>query len=196
MSGSSSSGFESFSGSASKVVDVKEPSLLHFNMTSPEGSEEMEDGRGTTFDLFPRSEARLVEVKGPTALSLGTDETSDVIMDDSGKARFQGLKPSASTSSHPSDRQLSMAFKFGGVPKATAAPSPAKPDKPVTLSDIMPPPSHFRPMSDGSVRLTMILSSSTPLPRPWTSPHLACVSTLVLAPCGERCTAILGTRQA
>jgi len=157
MSGSSSSGFESLSASASKIVDMKEPSLLHFNMTSSEGSEETEDSRSVKFDLFSGSETRLVDIKELTALSgsgsLATNETHDIVMDDSGIGPFRGLKPSSSTSSRPSDGQLNTAFKFGGVPKATVVPSPAKADKPITLSDIIPPPSHFRSMSDSSMMI-------------------------------------------
>ena len=80
---------------AFKIVDTKKPSLLHFNMTSTEGSYKMEDNNSIKLDLFSGSETRLVDIKELTVLSgsdsLAMNEAHDIMMDNSGAGRLHGF---------------------------------------------------------------------------------------------------------
>ncbi|RDB27260.1 hypothetical protein Hypma_004359 [Hypsizygus marmoreus] len=145
-SSQSSSGLDSFSGS--ELVDMKEPTLLHLNMTAMDDSEETDENK-SQFDLF--SGSHLVDVKEPTLLpgsdSLGSSNgTQDIVMTDDSLPK--SLRASASSGSRPSDGQLNTSFKFGGLPKSPAV---SPPKKPQTLSDIIPPPSHVRSLSNSSI---------------------------------------------
>ncbi|EIN05384.1 hypothetical protein PUNSTDRAFT_127845 [Punctularia strigosozonata HHB-11173 SS5] len=57
----------------------------------------------------------------------------------------------SSLRSRPSDGQLDVNFKFGGMSSGSSPSSipekPSRPDRPLTLSDIIPPPSHVRALS-------------------------------------------------
>ncbi|KZT25561.1 hypothetical protein NEOLEDRAFT_1178340 [Neolentinus lepideus HHB14362 ss-1] len=82
----------------------------------------------------------------------------------------------------PSDGKLNKEFKFGGLPSPESEPTPksiASEEKPLTLSDIIPPPSHVRALSSGSVLeedssvLKSIYAKATDLPSvPAPSPRL------------------------
>lgn len=92
------------------------------------------------------------------------------------------LEPSA-TSSRPGDTrpfngELNTSFKFGGLPRQVAPEQPSKADPPLTLSDIIPPPSHVRslsastasselPLEDDSLFKSLLAKvSDPPQPRP------------------------------
>ena len=59
--------------------------------------------------------------------------------------------PPAPSSQRPSDGELNRSFRFGGLPRSQSSTSLAKNDKqPLTLSDIIPPPSHVRSLSNST----------------------------------------------
>ncbi|KAF8629007.1 hypothetical protein AX17_005863 [Amanita inopinata Kibby_2008] len=163
-----SSGFDGNSEmyEVSKLVDVKEPTM----MTETEPSAESK----SAFDSC-QLESQLVDVKEPTLLpgcdslrSRITDEiTPEVILEEQSL-----LSVSISTSSsRPSNGELNTSFKFGGLPKPSPVDS-EKRQKPLTLSDIIPPASHVRTLSthsmieeDDSV-LKSILAKAQDIPQP------------------------------
>lgn len=61
----------------------------------------------------------------------------------------RGLKTSSSVGSQPSDGELNKDFKFGG--RQSPSQSAEAKDQLLTLSDIIPPPSHVRAISNGSI---------------------------------------------
>ncbi|KAJ7115597.1 hypothetical protein C8R43DRAFT_1038570 [Mycena crocata] len=122
-SGQSSSGFL-VPQSASRLVDMKEPTMA---VTSDEDT-------SMNIDRYPGS--RIVDIKEPTLLP-GSDSLAS---DDS-------LEPPRVFTAGPSDGQLNVKFKFGGeLPEEEK-----RPKKPLTLSDIIPPPSHVRSQSLSSL---------------------------------------------
>ncbi|KAF8060726.1 hypothetical protein FPV67DRAFT_304096 [Lyophyllum atratum] len=166
-SSQSSSGLDSYSGSG--LADMKEPTLLHANMTATDDSAGTDQSR---FEMF--SGSQIVDIKEPTLLpgsdSLGSsDGTLDIIMSDDSASR--SLRASSSSGSRPSDGQLNTSFRFGGLPKAPQA-SPSPQPKPQTLSDIIPPPSHVRSLSASSMMLDddsvlqSIFAKASDIPRP------------------------------
>ncbi|KAJ7841898.1 hypothetical protein B0H14DRAFT_2191886, partial [Mycena olivaceomarginata] len=141
----SSSGFQ-IPHSVSRLVDMKEPTMV------------------VDTDLDVYSASRIVDFKEPTILP-GSDRLGS---DDS-------LLPPRPFTSGPSDGQLNVKFKFGGdLPaeeKEKEQPKPKPSKKPLTLSDIIPPPSHIRRQSlsslmeeDDSV-MKSILAHAADLPR-------------------------------
>ncbi|KAJ7126033.1 hypothetical protein C8R44DRAFT_733950 [Mycena epipterygia] len=115
--------------SVSRLVDVKEPTMA---LSS--------DGDKSTVDLDVYSASRIVDLKEPTLLpgsdSLGSDDSL--------------AAPPRPFAAGPSDGQLNVKFKFGGdLPDEEKQPKIFK--KPLTLSDIIPPPSHVRTQSLSSL---------------------------------------------
>ncbi|KAJ7792502.1 hypothetical protein B0H14DRAFT_3563326, partial [Mycena olivaceomarginata] len=138
--------------SVSRLVDMKEPTMIV----------NTDDDRSMDLDVY--SASRIVDFKEPTILpgsdSLGSDDS---------------LLPPRPFTSGPSDGQLNVKFKFGGdLPaeeKEKEQPKPKPSKKPLTLSDIIPPPSHICRQSlsslmeeDDSV-MTSILAHAADLPR-------------------------------
>ncbi|KAF8964978.1 hypothetical protein BDZ97DRAFT_2075008 [Flammula alnicola] len=144
---SSSSGFDGYS-SGSKLMEVKQPSLLE--KTSRPEFDSMQDSK-SRFDMF--SASRIVDIKEPTMLqgsdslsSSSTNETEDSLFN---QISSPGLQPSPAASNHPSDGQLNMSFRFGGLPHMELIKSlPKDEEKLLTLSNIIPPPSHVRSLSE------------------------------------------------
>ncbi|KAF5333934.1 hypothetical protein D9758_018161 [Tetrapyrgos nigripes] len=106
-----------------------------------------------TSDMESDPVSRLLDVKEPTLLpgsdSLGSNaETDDLMMVDSAEPSVENALPA----SRPSDGQLNKAFKFGGMTKASCSPAEKVANKgsKLTLSDIIPPPSHVRSVSNAS----------------------------------------------
>ncbi|KAK7014020.1 hypothetical protein R3P38DRAFT_2720656 [Favolaschia claudopus] len=163
---SSSSGFTSSSGfeiphSVSRLIDMKE-------LTMGVGSSEEEDH---SMDLDGESASRLIDHKEPTLLPGSDSLASD------GSPLLAAPRP-RHIASGPSDGQLNLRFKFGGelpeeeVEVQKPKPRPAASKKPLTLSDIIPPPAHARGQSlsflmeeDDSV-MKSILAHAENLPRP------------------------------
>ncbi|KAF8959872.1 hypothetical protein BDZ97DRAFT_1666634 [Flammula alnicola] len=141
----SSSGFDGYS-SGSKLMDVKQPSILE--KTSRPEFDSMQDSK-SHFDMF--SASRIVDIKEPTMLqgsdSLGSsNDTEDSLFSLNSSP---GLQPSPAASNRPSDGQLNTSFRFGGLPRMESTKSlPKDEEKPLTLSDIIPPPSHVRSLSE------------------------------------------------
>ncbi|TFK33165.1 hypothetical protein BDQ12DRAFT_448473 [Crucibulum laeve] len=159
----SSSAFDSYS--ASQIVEMKEPTLMHMTTKAEEDSKSK-----SNIDLYTTS--RLVDMKEPTLLP-GSDSLAsstdvyDSIMDGPSEP---SLRSSTSSSSRPSNGQLNTSFKFGGMP--TSAPAAPKQEKPMTLSDIIPPPSHVRSLSASSMMdeddsvLKSIFAKVSDIPQP------------------------------
>ncbi|KAJ7088519.1 hypothetical protein B0H15DRAFT_841620 [Mycena belliarum] len=131
--------------SVSQLVDVREPT--------------MSSDSDNSMEVQVPSASRIVDLKEPTLLpgsdSLGSDESLAL--------------PHRPFASGPSDGQLNVKFKFGGdLPKEDAV------KKPLTLSDIIPPPSHVRSQSlsslmeeDDSVLKSIFANAADlPVPRP------------------------------
>jgi len=122
--------------------------------SAPSGS----SSQTSEMDSFPVS--RLLDVKEPTLLpgsdSLGSNSDTDDLMlvDDSDSAELSRESINIAPASRPSDGQLNKAFKFGGMSKASSSPETTeikkKESQPMTLSDIIPPPSHVRSVSNAS----------------------------------------------
>ena len=94
------------------------------------------------FDFESGSE--LVDIPELTSL-LGSDKLSNDIDNAVGeKESSSSLQASPALSSQSlSDGQLNRSFRFGSLPCGQSSTSLAKDDKqPLTLSDIIPPPSH------------------------------------------------------
>ena len=123
----------------SRLLDVQQPSML--NDTDTEESQESQ----SRFDFD--SGSQLVNVPEPSS-PLGLDNLTDDVHNVVYKKKSSSPTPS---SQRPSDGQLNKSFKFGGLPRSQSSISLAKDDKqPLTLSDIIPPPSHVRSLSNSS----------------------------------------------
>ncbi|KAJ6577467.1 hypothetical protein B0H19DRAFT_561509 [Mycena capillaripes] len=138
--------------SVSRLVDMREPTM------ATSSSEEAD-----SMDVDVYSGSRIVDLKEPTLLpgsdSLGSDDS---------------LVPPRPFTAGPSDGQLNVKFKFGGELPAEEKQKekPKQSKKPLTLSDIIPPPSHVRAQSlsslleeDDSVLKSIFLHAAD-IPRP------------------------------
>ncbi|KAJ7132975.1 hypothetical protein C8R46DRAFT_1048292 [Mycena filopes] len=125
---SSSSGFF-VPTSVSRLVDMKEPTMA----VSSDGDTSMNiDGYGVS---------RIVDLKEPTLLP-GSDSL----------ASEESLALPRPFARGPSNGQLNVKFKFGGeLPDEEQQPAQKPSKKPLTLSDIIPPPSHVRSQSLSSL---------------------------------------------
>jgi serine/arginine repetitive matrix protein 2 len=109
------------------------------NETHTEESQESQ----SRFDFD--SGSQLVNVSEPSSPS-GLDD----LIDDAHNYEKKSSSPVPS-SQRPSDGQLNQSFKFGGLPCRQSSMSLAKDDKqPLTLSDITPPSSHVRSLSNST----------------------------------------------
>ncbi|KAJ7234518.1 hypothetical protein B0H12DRAFT_1204744 [Mycena haematopus] len=140
----SSSGFE-IPHSVSRLIDMKELTM----------------GVSSDSDHSVDVASRIVDQKEPTLLP-GSDS---LCSDDS-------LLPPRPFAPGRSDGQLNVKFKFGGELPGEEEEKPKPRKNPLTLSDIIPPPSHVRSQSlsslmeeDDSV-LKSILAHAEDLPRP------------------------------
>ncbi|KAJ7473614.1 hypothetical protein B0H11DRAFT_2036563 [Mycena galericulata] len=132
--------------SVSRIVDMKEPTMA----ISSDGDH--------TIDVELYTESRLVDLREPTLLpgsdSLGSDDS---------------LIPPRPFAAGPSEGQLNVKFKFGGE---LPAEEKKKSKKPLTLSDIIPPPAHVRSQSLSSLLeeedsvLKSIFANAADIPRP------------------------------
>ncbi|KAF8867965.1 hypothetical protein CPB84DRAFT_1810241 [Gymnopilus junonius] len=146
-SASASDGFDSLESSQSQLVNFKLPNMTTMEKTRSEVVQQNGDQSNSQsqsrFDMF--SASRIVDVKEPTIMQ-GADSL------ESNGDEQNILKPSlaASTSSRTSDGELNTSFRFGGLPRqgsSCSIPKEKKDEKPLTLSDIIPPPSHVRSVS-------------------------------------------------
>ncbi|KAJ7785840.1 hypothetical protein B0H16DRAFT_1354701 [Mycena metata] len=139
MSGSSATSSEQASSSdflvprsISRLVDMKEPSIA------------VSSDSDTSMDIDGYAVSAIVDLKEPTLLPGSDSLTSD-----------DSLGPPRAFRSGPSNGQLNVKFKFGGdLPAEEEEQKPRKPPaskKPLTLSDIIPPPSHLRAQSLSSL---------------------------------------------
>ncbi|KAJ6505350.1 hypothetical protein C8R45DRAFT_861122 [Mycena sanguinolenta] len=140
-----SSGFD-IPHSVSRLMDMKEPTMAVSN----------DEDHSMDVDVY--SGSRIVDLKEPTLLP-GSDS---LCSDDS-------LVPPRQPAPGRSDGKLNVKFKFGGeLPAEEEEPKP----RTLTLSDIIPPPSHVRSQSLSSLMeedesvLKSILAHAEDLPRP------------------------------
>ena len=144
----------------SQLLDVQPP----FNETESRESP-------SRFDFS--SGSQLVNVAEPSLLLQSNNLTPrDVAFE---KTSSSSLLPSpAPSSQRPSDGQLNRSFKFGGLPPSQSSTLLPKEDKkPLTLSDIIPPPSHARSLShstlmeeDDSILNSILANINGPEARP------------------------------
>ncbi|KAM6497668.1 hypothetical protein JOM56_005616 [Amanita muscaria] len=114
----------------SRLVDEKEPTM----MTT--ATAEASSGTKSILDLCT-SGSQILNMKTPSLLQTEDDPVK--------------LNMSTSTgSSNRSNGELNTSFKFGGRPKPQASPAKSEKDKLLTLSDIIPPLSHARSLSESS----------------------------------------------
>ncbi|ESK93500.1 hypothetical protein Moror_1670 [Moniliophthora roreri MCA 2997] len=152
--------------STSISMDVTDDSIM-----STDAQASTTTNQTSSLEMESISVSRLLDHKEPTLLpgsdSLGSN--INVAMDSPNP-----LKSSSSRGSRPSDGELNKSFKFGGAPKPS--PEPKKVEE-LTLSDIIPPPSHVRNLSNSSLLvddsvLNSIMAKATevpqrqPVPRP------------------------------
>ncbi|KAG7440055.1 uncharacterized protein BT62DRAFT_938390 [Guyanagaster necrorhizus] len=143
---------------ATALKDVQKPTLLRDSASH----EELSKSR-SSFDMYTTSQVR--DMKQPTLLS-ATDSLTD---EKSGRAGCGKFKSPSSSGSHPPDGEPNK-FKFGG--SSSSPPISEEREKPMTLSDIIPPPAHARSLSmgsymkDDSVRKS-ILAEVSEVPRAW-----------------------------
>ncbi|KAK0197754.1 hypothetical protein F5146DRAFT_1116785 [Armillaria mellea] len=144
--------------SATGLMNVQEPTFLHRQEDSSEGR--------SSFDMYTTSQIRnLVQ---PTLLSTTdglTAEAEECSRADKGRF-LRSCSPSSG--SRPSDGELNRSFKFGG---SGSSPSSEEMEKPMTLSDIIPPPAQARSLSMGSLMeddsvLKSIRAKVSEVPRP------------------------------
>ncbi|KAL0062368.1 hypothetical protein AAF712_010779 [Marasmius tenuissimus] len=130
--------------------------------------------QGPSVDLKSLSLSQLLDHKEPTLLpgsdSLSSQEVThetDICME-----LPRPLKTSTSTSSsrsRASDGELNRSFKFGGVVPKPSIEKEQEQDEPLTLSDIIPPPSRARALSTASSEvddsvLKSIMEKATEVP--------------------------------
>ncbi|KAL1747929.1 hypothetical protein HDZ31DRAFT_60801 [Schizophyllum fasciatum] len=123
--------------SVSQIVDAKTPTFMHDSQGS--------DSAGINMT----SQSQLVDMKEPTFMPPPDCSELEEVPRDEAVRTLRGVSSTSSAGSRPSNGQLNRAFKFGGFP----SPSPVKDqshDEPLTLSDIIPPPSHVRSLSNSS----------------------------------------------
>jgi serine/arginine repetitive matrix protein 2 len=163
----------------SVILDTKDPTLLHLNMTTVHDSPEAEEDQAQSkLQLYSQSQA--MAIKGPT-LFPGSDSLASIAGiyevssdNDDSMSVSDSFGASSSSSYTPSAGQLNRAFKFGGLPKSKEPHPPVTngQNKPQTLSDIIPPPSHVRTLSDSSMMdeddsvLKSIFAKASDIPAP------------------------------
>jgi hypothetical protein len=141
-----SSGSGDGSGSfGSQILDVQQPTMLN---TTPSRTEESQSQSQFDFD----SGSKLVDIPEPSSLLESDGLSNDIDKAVSEKKSSSSLLASpAPSSQRPSDGQLNRSFRFGGLQRTGSqfSTSLTKDDKqPLTFSDIIPPPSHVRSLSN------------------------------------------------
>ena len=144
-----SSGFDSLQGSRSRIIDVKEPKMLQ----STCAEQTFETGSGSQFDAYTTS--RIVDVVEPSLLlgpnSFSTNRTHEVIIAPESPPSLNNsfaLSTNSAVSTR-SDGELNTSFRFGG--RHNSESPDVESEKPLTLSDIIPSPSHARSLSNSSL---------------------------------------------
>jgi serine/arginine repetitive matrix protein 2 len=131
-------------GSQLLDVQLEQPTMVNTTCTEERQSQ-------SQFDF--ESGSNLVDIREPSSL-LGSDElsnnTDNVVGEKKSSSSLQASP--APSSRRPSDGQLNRSFKFGGLPCSQSSTSLAKNDKqqPLTLYDIIPPPSYVRSLSNST----------------------------------------------
>ncbi|KAH7918029.1 hypothetical protein BV22DRAFT_920400 [Leucogyrophana mollusca] len=143
----------------------------------PSLQDELTKAREHTYDQYVEFSAQdfPVDVNAEPSLLPGTDSFAssnqtddDILAVESRKA----LKNTSSIGSRPSDGQLNKDFKFGGRPSPTRSAEEPKAEMPMTLSDIIPPPSVVHSLSEASLEvdesalLKSIFASAVEIPLP------------------------------
>ncbi|KAH7920517.1 hypothetical protein BV22DRAFT_1133018 [Leucogyrophana mollusca] len=143
----------------------------------PSLQDELTKAREHTYDQYVEFSAQdfPVDVNAEPSLLPGTDSFAssnqtddDILAVESRKA----LKNTSSMGSRPSDGQLNRDFKFGGRPSPARSAEEPKAEMPMTLSDIIPPPSVVHSLSEASLEvdesalLKSIFANAVEIPSP------------------------------
>ncbi|KIJ60131.1 hypothetical protein HYDPIDRAFT_32553 [Hydnomerulius pinastri MD-312] len=121
-----------------------------------------------------------IDVNAEPSLLPGTDSFATTASDDDllDLVAPQVLRNVGSMGSRPSDGELNRDFKFGGRPSPVVADKDVEPDTPLTLTDIIPPPSIAKSLSTGSLDgdesalLKSIFAKAVEIPSPPTRVRL------------------------
>lgn len=153
----SSDSLKEWTDSATGLMDVQEPTFLH-------RQEDLSKGR-SSFDMYTTSQIR--NMVQPTLLSTTDSLTAEECSRADNGSYLRSC--SSSSGSRPSDGELDKSFKFGR--SGSSLPSSEGMEKPMTLSDIIPPPAHARSLSMGSLMeddsvLKSIRVKASEVPRP------------------------------
>ena len=139
-----SSDFDAPSQSHSQLLDVKQPNAFQ---DTPEQEDILSHSIEAELDGFPTS--RLVDIKEPSLLHGFTTNEPDC-MDSSSKEALS-IELARLTDYRLSSGELDRSFRFGGPPRDSSS---SKDDsKPLTLSDIIPPPDCARAIAEASLLL-------------------------------------------
>lgn len=130
-------------GDGSQLLDVQQPSMFSEGYTTEASGDSQ-----SQFDF--QSGSQLVNVSEPSMLVEPSNDALNVVFER--KLSSSSLLPSpAPSSQRPSDGELNRSFRFGGLPRTqSSTTSLPKEEKPLTLSDIIPPPSHARSLSNST----------------------------------------------
>ncbi|KAF9527941.1 hypothetical protein CPB83DRAFT_855475 [Crepidotus variabilis] len=142
-SSADTSAFDSMANSQSHLLDVRQPSMLE----KMDRSQTEEPESKSDMDMFTVS--KIADIQEPTLMHKAgseiSDQAGDVSMDSS-------VELGRSTGSRSSDGELNRSFRFGGIPQFGSNASLTKDEsKPLTLSDIIPPPLEARAISEMSM---------------------------------------------
>ncbi|KAK0232546.1 hypothetical protein IW262DRAFT_1725 [Armillaria fumosa] len=146
---------QEWTDSVTGIMDVQEPTFLH-------KEEDMSKNR-SSFDMYSTPQIR--DMVQPSLLSM----TDSLAAEERSRAENDGfLRSILSSTSRPSDGELNESFNFGG--SRSSLPSSEGKEKPMTLSDIIPPPAHARSLSMGGLMeddpvLKSILAKASEGPR-------------------------------
>ena len=126
----------------SQLLDVQQPTIMLNNTCTEESRSQFDFDSGSKLVDIP-------EPSSPLELDELSNNTDNVVCEKESSSNL--LVSPAPSSQRPSDGQLNRSFRFGGLPRSQSSTSLVKDDKqPLTLSDIIPPPSHVRSLSNST----------------------------------------------
>lgn len=142
-----------------RLVDVGMPTMALSMFEDTTGAKKeasaQESQSRSRFDMFPSGEAeRIVDVAEPSMFVDGVDSRDSApSYEDPTEDSIFNHSTSSTGSKRPSEGELDTSFRFGGLPRedSSAEMEGKEKDRPLTLSDIIPPPSHARALSECSV---------------------------------------------
>ncbi|KAF9482957.1 hypothetical protein BDN70DRAFT_892146 [Pholiota conissans] len=157
-----------------RLVDVRMPTLGMSMFEDTTGAQNAKDSMNmaqesqsrSRFDMFPTSadaemNVRIVDVSEPSMFDKEGDGSAPSFEDPTEDSIFDDDSVSPNGAKRPSDGELDRSFRFGGVPRLESSVSlelglnekEKANERPLTLSDIIPPPSHARALSECSLSM-------------------------------------------